>query len=59
MGLSRRGYPVSGWTIPLCRGVGGIEHNVVLEGVSAQGAVSWAAPGVGAPGPIYVRMSLQ
>jgi hypothetical protein len=35
-----------GWTIPSCRGVGGIEHDIVFGGASAQGAVSWAAPRV-------------
>jgi hypothetical protein len=25
------------WTIPLCRGVGGIKHNIVFERASAQG----------------------
>jgi hypothetical protein len=44
MGLSPRGYPTD-WTIPLCRGFGGIEHNIVFVGASAQGAVSWVAPG--------------
>jgi len=33
-----------GWINPSCRGVGGIEHDIV-RGASARGAVSWAAPG--------------
>jgi len=41
--------PDHGWTIPLCRGVGGIEHGIVLEGASARGEVSEVAPRRGLP----------
>jgi hypothetical protein len=60
MGLSRRGTR-SDWTIALCRGVGGIKHDIVFEGASAQGEVSWVTPGVTsvisrtAPGPKQFR----
>jgi len=38
MGLSPRGYPATtGWTLPLGRGVSGIERDIVFEGASAQG----------------------
>ena len=32
------------WTIPLCCGVGGIEHDTVFVGASAQGAFSLGSP---------------
>jgi len=44
--------PGHDWTIPLCRGVGGIEHNIVFEGASVQGKVSWVAQVVTSRGAI-------
>jgi len=37
---------------PLYRGVGGIERDMVFVGASAQGEVSWIAPGVTSRGAI-------
>jgi len=46
------GFPGHGWTIPLCRGVGGTGYDIVSEGASAQGEASWVAPGVTSRGAI-------
>ena len=50
------GLPGHDWTIPLCRGVGGIERDIAFEGASAQGAFCWVAPGV-SPGS-HLRLSV-
>jgi hypothetical protein len=48
MGLPPRVY-LADWAIPLCRGVGGIEHEM-FEGLRLE--VSWLAPGVASRGAI-------
>jgi len=50
--LERMCHSGHGWTIPLCKGVGGIEHDIVLVGASDQGEVSCVAPGVTSRGAI-------
>jgi hypothetical protein len=48
MGLSPRGHTAYDWALPLGQGIGGIGHDIVSGGASAQGdfTFSWAAPGI-------------